>query len=124
MNALVKIGLGLIATGLLMTFVLPVLAVVAIVLLAAVADAAPAEDAIPGLERPAAIERVVTAPEPTMPAVLDLFSRVGVAGQAAVMTVGITVFEGPLNPTGAMEHLSRHVAPRLAYVFGDPLGSH
>ena len=82
MNALVKIGLGMMAMGLLITFVLPVVAFVVLVLVAAVADAAPTEDAVPGLQEPAAIERVVTIKQTqqTMPAALDFVSRVGVAG--------------------------------------------
>lgn len=100
-------------------------AVILAAIIAAPASANPARDAIPGeIPRPAVTLHVIPEPEQTMPAVLDLFSRVGVAAQATVMTLGVGLFEAPFNPRGAAQVFSRHVAPRWGYVFRDRLGSH
>lgn len=102
-----------------------------LVALATPALAGPAQDAVPGEPRVSRSTDYVIhrgqmerPGEQTMPAIVDLFSRVGVTFQAAVITAGIWVFEGPFNPSGAARAHDRHVTPRVHYAFRDPLGSH
>lgn len=105
--------------------------------LATLADASAAGDAVPtGVridrgDRPSRGSEVLVhrgqvgrPGEQTMPALLDVFSRAGVAVQASVMTAGIWVLEAPLNPSGAARTHARHVTPRWDYVFRDRIGSH